>query len=349
MSDNPLANLQPDNGGGDAPTPPAPDPAPAPPAPDPTPPADNQPTEAEKADQAEWDRATEDLFPALKKEDKNDEQPKPPENPKAPEAPSDPQKGDEPPKPGNEEKPKDGESEESEDEPVAPADAIARRTARQEQAALDSVKSDIREKMFKDAPTELRAGDGELLDTVDKVMQYTNPATGEPFTREEATLWLSQSERALEKQTAEMNATVERIADVQLDLKDQADVVNYEYGELLVAMPDLQKKLWGEYEKTLTKDPKSGIITNAPVSLQEFYAAALEPYAQLGRQLEQQESDKTVADQQASEAAKQQAEQAKQQRRQDRSDIYGSGKTDTQTEDEKEWAAAAEAVFGPLK
>lgn len=352
MSTDPLANIQPD-AAGDGATPPTP---PVPPMPDaPVLPAadDGKMTDDEKAEAAEWDAAADDIFPGIhdndKKEGKKPDEPdKPGEKNETGEAAKTGKDGQEPPKPGPEKPDEGAEEGNGEDEPPEPSDATARLTAREQQEALDAVKNDVREKMFKDVPTELRAGDGELLDSVDKVMQYKNPSTGEAFTRDEATLWLAQQERNLQKNIADVNRQIDEITDTNLNLKDQADVTNYTYGELLRAMPELRAQLWAQYEKTLVKDPKSGVIVKAPVSLQSFYEAALEPYAQLGRRLEQEQSDKAAADTAAADKAKQDAEAAKQQRRSDRSDIYGAGKVDTQTDEDKEWAQAAEAVFGPL-
>jgi hypothetical protein len=351
MSTDPLANLQPDNGGGtpsEPPTPPVVDPV-TPPAND----ASNQMSEADKADAAEWDKAADDIFPGIHDDDKDkgkrdDEHADESKTTQTTEAPKTGQDGKEPPKPGDKKPDENGEGEDSENEPTEPSDATSRLTAREQQEQVDAVKSDVREKMFKDVPTELRAGDGELLDTVEKVMQYKKPGSDETFTRDEATLWLAQAERALDKNVADMNRQIDQITDTNLNLKDQADVINYQYGELLRAMPDLRAKLWSEYEKTLDKDSKSGIITKAKVSLKSFYEAALEPYAQLGRRLENEQGAKVVEDTAAADKAKKEAEATKAQRRADRSDIYAAGKTDTTSDEDKEWAAAAEAVFGPL-
>lgn len=334
-----------------------------PPTPAPTPPAPvdgEQPTADQKADEDEWDAALKDfeeegVFPGLKstntdKGDDKNEPAKPGEKPKENEAGAD-DKTPKDPAEAAKDKTDDGTTDtgdgtDDENEQASPDEAIARRTAREQQDALDVVKTDVRAKMFADQPTKLVAGDGEVLDSAEKVMQYNNPATGEPFTREEATLWLSSAERELSKRVEDINSQVDQIADVNLDLKDQADIVNYGYGELLRAMPDLRAKLWGEYEKSLTKDAKSGIITKAPLSLQNFYEAALEPYAELGRRLETQDVTQTADQKAVADKAIADAEAAKAQRRADRSDIYQGGKVDTQTEESKEWGNAALGAFG---
>lgn len=349
MKDDPFAPPADAGGDNNTPTPPAPD---VPAVPDaPTPPAndDNKLSVEEQQEADEWEKATDELFPGLKKTEDEKDKKTDEQADKTTKTPETPAAGEDGKKPSETPDGKSDDVEEDDDESAAPTDASARLNAREQQASVDSLKNEIREKMFKDTPTEIRAPDGDLIDSVEKLMQYRNDATGEAFTREEATLWLAQAERQLDNNVKDMNSQIESIAETQLDIKDQADVVNYSYGELLKAMPELREKLWKEYEKTLEKDPKSGIITKAKVSLQSFYETALEPYAELGRKLES-ESTQAAADTQAAEqATKQQQEQERQKKRQDRSDIYGAGKVDTQTEEDAEWSKAAEAVFGPLK
>ena len=315
---------------------------------------DGKLSEAEQAEADEWDKAADELFPGLRKseENKEDEQSKSDEKPKENEEDQKPKEDEKPKEESDESAKKDDEGAEedsAEDEPVEPTDANARLTAREEAAQVEAVKNDIKEKMFADIPTELKDADGDPIKNVGDVMKLINPNTGQQFTAEEAAIWLGQAERQVEKNIAQMNEQVDQIAETNLNLKDQADIVNFQYGELLKAMPELRDKIWAQYEKTLTKDSKSDIITKAPVSLQQFYETALEPYAELGRTLAQQESNNTAAQEKAAADAKAAEEAKKQQIRQDRSDIYGKGKVDTATEEDKEWAAAAETVFGPLK
>lgn len=359
MSTDPLAAIQPSAGGESA----------APVVPEtpiiPADPAANQPSAEEKAEADEWDAATDKLFPDLKKTDdkENEDEPtKPAKKPTEDEADKDPKAptdvSPDPSKPAKtaaDAAHKDDGTDGEETEQIEPTAAASRLSAREEQQRLDSLKADIRGQLFADIPTEFRAKSeregmpGELLDSPDKLMQYLNPSTGEQFTRDEATLFLAQAERQVEKNAAYVNAQVEQIADVHADLQDQADVINYQYGELFQAMPELRDRLLGEYRKSLEIDQKSGLILKAPLSLRNFYETALEPYAQLGRQLEAQEAQTVAAAARTQQQTQAEQQQAKQQRRQDRSDIYGPGKVDTQTDDDKEWSAAAEAVFGKLK
>jgi hypothetical protein len=324
--------------------------------------ADSQLTpedQAAKAEDDEWDKVTGEVFPGLKskQEKKADEQAQPDEKPEAGEAPAagaDAKKSDEKPGAGDAAAAKgDEDGGKSEDEEDADADggpdvsAIGSRvTARQEAQRVESVKSDIREKLFADVPSELKDADGDPIKGVEDVQKLINPRTGQPFTEQEAGVWLLAAQSQLNQKLAETDKEVARVAEVNMDLKDQADMVLYNYGELLKVKPELGKEVWAEFEKTLVKDPKSGIITKAPISLERFYELALKPYVELAKKLEAD----AAAEAKAETDRKAAEEQAKLKVRQDRSDIYGGGKPDAGLSDEdKEWAEAANAVFGPLK
>jgi hypothetical protein len=369
MNNDALAALQ--NGG----EPPAPPEVVVPDAPVDQSDSTGQMNADDQADAAEWDKAADNIFPELKNtnEDKDgngktksgqnaeengtgeeaaqgeDGSKKPGSDNSAQSQKQNGEDGEHATKTGDDKADGgDGKDGEKNDAPE-PTDASARLTAREQQAAVEAVKSEIREKMFKDVPTQLKDADGDPIHTIDDVMKHNNPRTGQPFTEEEAGLWLLQAQAQLRDSVSQINEQVQQIAETNLAIKDEADVINYEYGELLRAMPEIRQQLWEEYSKTFQTDPKSGVIVKAPVSLQRFYAAALEPYAALGRRLEADGSIQTPAAAQAPQQPQQSPQaqqQAKQQRRADRSDIYAAGKLDTATDEEKEWGAAAQAVFG---
>lgn len=360
--DNIFAGLQPTNGT----EPPAEPIVETPPAPEPPAPTDTG-VGSESADDAEWNKALEELFPGVKgvNEDKHDEQTNGNETGEeagAGEAATagkkpDAQQGDgtvpPPAKPDNADAGTDDNAAAADadktTEPPEPTDALTRLTAREQQAAVDSVKSEIREKLFKDVPTQLRDKDGDPLDSIDKVMAHLNPNTGQPFTEEEAGLWLLRANQEVKDNIANIDRQVEQIANTNLMLKDEADVINFEYGELLRAMPELRQQLWETYSTSFKTDTKTGIIMEAPKSLRQFYETMLEPYAALARSLEADagaQATQAAVQQQAQAQQQQRQAQAKVQRRQDRSDIYGGGNVDNLTDDEREWGAAAQAVFG---
>lgn len=312
-----------------------------------TPPANSE----QQAEDKEWDDAANDLFPGIKgakKEPKN-EPAKPGEDPAATKTPQvDP---NETPEQKAERESKEAADEAAKQEAESANSSVrdSRLAARQTAQELKTIQGDVREKMFAEVPKVLQDADGDPIRSIEDVMGLINPRTGAAFTEEEAATWLLGAQQQFTKNLTDMETQINEIAELNLDIKDQADVISNEYGELLKALPQLRTQIWSEFEKTLVKDEKTGIITKAPVSLQGFYKTALEPYAALARKLEADEMDKaaTAAQDGTDNAAAQ--ETARRQQRADRSDIYAGGKTDTTDPEDKEWGEAATAVFGPIK
>lgn len=226
---------------------------------------------------------------------------------------------------------------EEEDAPDA-STRTARQTAREAAREVEAVATDIREKMYANVPRVLSDKDGDPITSINDVMNLVNPNTGEGFTDEEAAVWLLSAQQQFNQNLANQDKEITQIAELNLDLKDQADSISYEYGELLKAMPDLRDQVWAEYHKTLVRDPETDIITKAPVSMESFYDMALQPYVKLAESLEAQETARL-------EAEKAQADAQKLKNRGDRADIYGRTDTEILDDDEKEWDAAHKAYF----
>lgn len=244
-------------------------------------------------------------------------------------------------------------SEEAEEPDTSARDA--RIAARESQQQVDAVAADVREKIaiYKNAPKTLVDSDGDPVTSIADVMNLVNPATitaenpkGRGFTEEEAGFWLLREQQKFNEAHAAQDKEIERIAEVNVDLKDQADAITYKYGELLKGDEALRKRIWAQWDKTTTKDPESGIITNAPVNMEEYYDVALAPYLAAGETAAKEAADKAAADKVAADAE----EARKRQERADRTDVFGGGNTDDLTDDEdKEWGKAMEAVYGPPK
>lgn len=343
-------------------TPPAGEPA-APATPPVTPPAEpaapaappaTEPT-ADEVEAQEWDDAADEIFPGIKakreqEEGKKPNEPaKPAEEPKAPEAPKEPDAPAKPAEDGAEPDEADDEENEGEEPEFDTARADARRAERAERAEFDAVKADVKKQLYPNLPTTLADADGDPINGIEDVMKLINPRTNEPFTEEEAGMWLLSAQQQFNQRIELVNKEVERIADIYVQLQDETRSITYRYGALLKEMPDLATRLWTRYQNTLVKDEKSGIILSAPVSLEEYYETALEPYAKLGRDAEAQQNAEAEAKAKAEAEAKaqQEAEDKKKRERQDRSDIYGGGsKDDPSDPDDKEWGEAIDTVFG---
>jgi hypothetical protein len=278
----------------------------------------------------EWEQAAEDFSKGVDPIEKKEE-------PKDDKVQEDGGKDDTEPKETPEEKAeaeKPKEEPKVEDNPVIREQRAVQREIAEDQKAM---KEDIRKEMFGDVPTQLLDADGDPIRTIADMQKLLNPNTQKPFTEEEAAAYLFQAQKHLEEQLKEVEQKVDSIAEVNLSIKDQSDNVRTKYGGLLNAMPDLRKAVWAEFEKTLKKDEKSGIIIEAPVSLERFYDIALQPYANYAAKLKKEDAQR-----QAEEDKKQQSQD-----KTDRTDIFSGGKSDTKDAEEKEWEAAAKVVYQP--
>lgn len=347
--------------GADAnPAPAAPTAPVAPPAPgtDPaTPPAPEAPVEdaltpeeqAQKAEDDEWDLAAEDALPGNKlpnKEKKPDEPAKPEKTAEeiaADEAAAKAKKDDE--ESGNGDGAEKGTG--SEEAPAEPVDAAraARIANREYTEAITQIKSDVMKTVFADVPEFLQDADGDPIKTIEDVMALTNPRTGEGFTEEEAGMWLLSAQQQFNEQKASIEKQADEIAEVNYELKDQADIINKKYGEFLKANPELRDELWADYLETLVKHEASGTIVKMPISLEKFYDRALKPRVEV----ETKQADDAAAAQKAKEEAdaKAAAEAAekKKKARQDRSDVFGSQQPENKDPEDDEWEQAEKEVF----
>lgn len=239
----------------------------------------------------------------------------------------------------------DGEDES--DEPALTA-YEQRQQQREWKQQVEAVAKDVREKMYKDAPTVLKDSDGDELRTVEDVMKLRNPRTNEGFTEEEAGMFLLSAQQRLNQDIAARDKEINRISEVLVDLKDQSDAITQRYGAILDADKDLRQEIWDDYDATLIKDPATGIITGMPVSLERFYDRALRPYVEAAKAAGAGEPAKTADELKAEADAKVAADKAAADaKRADRSDIFAGGTNkDNMTDEDKEWAEAEKVVYG---
>lgn len=230
-------------------------------------------------------------------------------------------------------------SEEVQDDPTI---RDQRAIQREIEADTQAMREDIRKEMFSDAPTELVDSDGDPIRTVEDVQKLINPNTQKPFTAEEATAYLFAAQKNLDKEIKEREQQIEKIADVNITIRDETDAIKVKFGDLLAKMPDLRKEIWADYKATLIIDKNTGLIVDAPVSLQRFFERALKPYADYAATL------KADADAKAAEAATEaKQEQAAQRKRtqEDREDVHSAGTGKVTDKEEDGWANAAKDYY----
>jgi hypothetical protein len=202
------------------------------------------------------------------------------------------------------------------------------------QAKTDTVeafKKEVAETLYPEGiDRQLRDSDGDPITGIDDLTKLINPRTGELFTDEEAGSWLLSAQQKLNKDIEQVEAFIEQVAEVNVNVKTGAERVAEKYGDLLRADDKLRKSLIAAYDKTLVKDPKTGVTINAPLTPEEFFDPILGP------RMEQ----KIDADQAAAAKAKADAEKAAKDGQSDRSDLKPNGKGDNIDPEDKEWAEA---------
>lgn len=215
----------------------------------------------------------------------------------------------------------------------------ARMAQRAFEQSVEAVKSDVRQKMFGEMLTDLKDAQGTPITSAKDLENIINPTTSEAFTPEDANLAWGK----YQQQRAAAESQVEQIAKVNVTLKDEADLVTSKYGKVLNSDPALKQRLFAQYEKSLEKDPNTGVIVKAPFSLLEYYDSILEPRlaADTQAQIRVQEAEAARV-----EAEKKAQEVKKVQTQSDRSDIFGAGKTGNLSKDEEEWNQAAKDYYG---
>lgn len=337
-------------------TPPAPT-APVAPGTDPvTPPAPEAPAEevltpeeqAQKAEDDEWDAADEQLHgeQPKDKEPKKDEPAKPEKTAEeiaADEAAAKAKKGDEEPGNGDDTKKGDG-TEEEPGEQIDPARA-ARIANREYTEAVAQIKSDVMKTVFANVPEFLQDADGDPIKSIEDVMALTNPRTGESFTEEEAGMWLLSAQQQFNEQKANIEKQADEIAEVNYELKDQADIINKKYGEYLKANPELRDEIWADFVETLVKHEESGTIIKMPVSLEKYYDRQLKHRVEVDTKKADDEAAAQKAADEAKAKADAEAADKKKKARQDRSDVFGSQQPEIKDQEDDEWEQAEKEVF----
>lgn len=198
-------------------------------------------------------------------------------------------------------------------------------------AKIESYRLEVAQKLYPEGlDRQLRDSDGDPITGIDDLTRLINPKTGDYFTDEEAGSWLLSAQQKLNQSVQQVEAFIEEVAETNIALEEGAARVVEKYEKVLTANPELKDRLLAGYNKTLVKDPKTGIAIKAPVDVVEFFDLALEPM------LKQQSAEAEAA----AKAAKEAEERAKKTRQQERGDLKPSGKAESLAPEDKEWATA---------
>lgn len=114
---------------------------------------------------------------------------------------------------------------------------------------------------------------GRKLETPQDVVE----ASGGEMTTEEAAQWLMNEQYKLDQDVAKIKEDAQRVAETTLKFKKDSIAVLERYEPIFKAYPEVQRKVWSQYEKLVKADEDKGVILSAP-DMQEFYDTVLEPY-----------------------------------------------------------------------
>lgn len=202
-------------------------------------------------------------------------------------------------------------------------------TRYERQTKYEGFKKEVTETLYPEGiDRQLRDSDGEPITGIDDLKNLINPKTNDYFTDEEAGAWLLAAQKKLNQDVETVERFIEDVAETNLMLEEGAQRVADKYGELLSKPEnqDLKQRLLTTFNKTLVKDPKTGVAIKAPMDVEEFFDIALDPI--LTKQAEE------------AEAKKQAEKDAKKAAQRDRGDLKQTGKSDQISPADKEWATA---------
>ena len=148
-----------------------------------------------------------------------------------------------------------------------------------------SLRDEIREKMYPEGlENPIRDSANNIITGVkDMVGKLIDPETGDPFTREGAQEWWEAVTSEDNKRIESVEQDIDKIAETNQTLAQEAQVVQAKYGDFLARNPEVAQKVLNSWNSTLRKDEKTGIVVDAPVSLAGYYDTVLEPYVQMAQ------------------------------------------------------------------
>jgi methyl-accepting chemotaxis protein len=186
--------------------------------------------------------------------------------------------------------------------------AAALREYTQEQtdrsSLLKRASTEVIEKMYPDGiDKNIYDSNGNKIETAQDIIDrgLANPQSGELFdTYEEAASWLLNAQRTTNQNAEDLQNYADDVAEVNVDLNNGIQRIDAEWGQVLDSMPKVAEQIKNNYENTLVKDSKTGLVTKAPIDIKQFYDSALAPYMQLGEQMAKNEQlEKMQKDRQA--------------------------------------------------
>ena len=199
---------------------------------------------------------------------------------------------------------------------------------------FDNYKTDVSKSLYPEGiDRQLRDSDGDPITGIEDLTKLINPKTGDLFTDEEAGSYLLSAQQKLNRDVESVEKFIEEVAETNVQIEDGALRVVEKYGSILEKNTELRDRLLAGYNKTLVKDPNTGVAIKAPIDVVEFFDLALEPM------IKQQSAEAEAA----AKASKEAEARAQKQAQSDRGDLKPSGKAEQLAPEDEEWAEAEKA------
>lgn len=195
----------------------------------------------------------------------------------------------------------------------------AEKTHRQD--TRNTLRDEVRSKLYPDGLERpiLDSDNRPINGPQDMIGKLIDPETNEPFERDAAERWWNATKLEQDKAIESIEQDIDKIAETNQTLFEEYQQVAARFGEFIEANPEIAQRVLQSWERTLKKDPATGIVIEAPVSLYSYYDMVLSPQLQVSQQQAQAQATAEA------EAAKQRT-RAEQDDRSDLSPTAGSPK-----------------------
>lgn len=110
-----------------------------------------------------------------------------------------------------------------------------------------------------------------------KTPQDVVDASNGDMSTEQAAQWLMNEQYKLDQNIAKIKDDAKTIAETTLKFKQDSTEVLTRYEPLFKAYPQVQQKVWDQYNKLVKSDMAKNVILSAP-DMREYYDTMLEPY-----------------------------------------------------------------------
>ena len=147
------------------------------------------------------------------------------------------------------------------------------------EAIKNRASESIRNELMNSFKNPFVDADGDVIDGVEGLMGIENPATGEAFTLTEAQAYYSFLKQQERDELQSIDKQAANLANLNVDLKYDAESILDKYANWIEANPDIMDKLDTMYKNTLQFSSDGSVVISQPsIPLVDFYETAILGY-----------------------------------------------------------------------